>query len=190
MTFRRPPLPHAAALSLTLAACVGVTACAPKPDAPAAGPSINTDANMIGIADSNAKMQNPSQGAKLAVTNIRVGSHNGFDRVVFDLSGTGNPGWRAEYTRDATELGSGHSIHCTCPQALTIDIDGTVAPYLVGASDPHLDKVPGIGGVTEIITAGTEPGRSQFVIGLGGQTPYSVDMLENPARAVVDITKK
>ena len=73
---------------------------------------------------------------------------------------------------------------------MTIDIDGTVAPCLVGASDPHLDKVPGIGSVTEIITAGTEPGRSQFVIGLGGQPPYSVDMLENSTRVVVDITKK
>src|SRR4051812_9902478 len=60
------------------------------------------------------------------VTNIRVGSHadQRFDRVVFDLSGSGAPGWRVEYTDAAVQDGSGATVDVPGAAVLTVVLHG------------------------------------------------------------------
>lgn len=142
----------------------------------------------LGSADASMKTLRPEAPAQLMVTDVRTGSHAGFDRVVFDLTGEGEPGWFMDYTDSPSQQGSGNPISYEGATALNVNIDGTVYPFDLGMEDPQIGTVEGAGNlVTEVISAGTFEGRSQFVIGLDGKHPYSVTVLQDPHRLVVDI---
>lgn len=143
----------------------------------------------LGVADINTKTQRQSNGAGLVVTGVRVGKHDTFDRIVFDLQGTGAPGWFVEYTDNPAQQGSGHSIEYAGDTAINLNIDGTLMPFELGMEDPQLGTTQGTDQVvTEVISQGTFEGRSQFVIGVRGpKHPFSVQVLQEPTRLVVDI---
>ena len=61
----------------------------------------------LGNANTTVKTQRPEAPSQLMVVNVRVGSHEGFDRVVFDLVGSGEPGWFIDYTNKPSQQGSG-----------------------------------------------------------------------------------
>ncbi len=134
------------------------------------------------------KTLRPEAPSQLMVTDVRTGSHAGFDRVVFDLTGEGNPGWFMDYTDTPAQQGSGNTIKYDGSTTINVNIDGTVYPFDLGMEDPQIGTVQGTGNlVTEVISAGTFEGRSQFVVGLDGQHPYSVTVLQNPHRLVIDV---
>lgn len=143
----------------------------------------------LGVADTKAKTQRQANGAELVVTGVRVGKHETFDRVVFDLQGTGEPGWFVEYTDNPAQQGSGNPIEFAGDTAINLNIDGTLMPFELGLDDPQLGTIKGTDQVvTEIISQGTFEGRSQFVIGIrGSERPFSVQVLQEPPRLVVDI---
>lgn len=142
----------------------------------------------LGDANTAMKTQRPEAPGRLAVTKVRVGAHDGFDRVVFDLSGDGHPGWHIDYDTHPTQQGSGHCMEYEGTIALNVNIDNTTYPYELGLDDPHIQSVPGVGEVVEIISAGVFEGRSQFIIGLRAKHPYVVKVLDNPTRLVIDVT--
>lgn len=159
-------------------------------DDDAAGMSTNAGVAALGDADTSMKTLRPEAPSTLVVTDVRVGSHEGFDRVVLDLTGEGDPGWFVDYTNNPTQQGSGNSIDFNGATALNVNIDGTAYPFDLGIDDPQLGTVEGNGSVTQVISSGTFEGRSQFVIGLREQLPYSVQVLEDPQRVVIDILQR
>jgi hypothetical protein len=57
-----------------------------------------------------------------------------------------------------------------------------------GYSHLDLGPVPGAGGVVnEVIAAVNWHGTSQFIVGVDAETPYSIQLLEDPQRVVIDI---
>lgn len=155
-------------------------------DSPVSAPPTPTNAGIspLGTADPAAKTQHPQPSTSLVVKNVRLGSHNGFDRVVFDLEGEGEPGWWIDYAETPTHQASGKAVNYHGSVALNVNIDGTT---FVG-EDPIAKTYPGTGNVTEVIGVGLFEGRTQYIIGLkSGRTPYSVQTLENPKRLVIDI---
>lgn len=187
------------------AALVGATAlclpsCAVAEDSAGAGVSETIEAGVssssaeAGIdpfdhADREMKTLRPPEPSQLMVTDVRIGSHAGFDRVVFDLIGEGEPGWFIDYTDAPSQQGSGRGVTFTGDIALNVNIDGTVYPFELGEEDPELGTIPGSGNVTEVYSLGTFEGRSQFVIGLNTPVPYSVQVLDNPQRLVIDLVQ-
>lgn len=148
----------------------------------------STGPTALGKADVAMKTLRPEAPSRLMVTDVRIGSHNGFDRVVFDLTGEGEPGWFIDYTVNPTQQGSGNAVKFSGDTALNVNIDGTVYPFDLGLEDPGIGAVDGFGGiVSQVVSAGTFEGRSQFVIGLNGKHPYSVTVLQDPHRLVVDV---
>ncbi|MDD7582499.1 AMIN-like domain-containing (lipo)protein [Corynebacterium sp. 32222D000AT] len=142
----------------------------------------------LGDANKEMKTQRPPAPARLMVTNMRIGQHPGFERVVFDLEGEGQPGWFVDFQDQPTQQGSGKRINYYGATALNVNIDGTVLPYELGKDDPALGTMTGYGSlITEVTSAGTFEGRSQFIIGLDQAHPYSVEVLDNPKRVVIDI---
>ena len=190
------PVNHQRALraaALVMVAAAGLTACSPSGasvdhnDRTVAANSARAGVTPLGDADTTRKTLRPEAPAQLVVSNVRVGSHAGFDRVIFDLSGSGDPGWFMDYTDNPVQQGSGKSISHHGAVALNVNIDGTTYPFELGMDDPQIGTVQGSGSVTEVISAGTFEGRSQFIIGLDSQLPYSVEVLEDPSRVVIDI---
>ncbi|HZK31640.1 MAG TPA: hypothetical protein VFC72_01855, partial [Corynebacterium sp.] len=158
-----------------------------NPDRTVAADSAGAGVTPLGDADTTRKTLRPEAPAQLMVSNVRVSSQAGFDRVIFDLAGTGDPGWFMDYTENPVQQGSGSPITYGGATALNVNIDGTAYPFELGLEDPQIGTIKGTGAVTEIISAGTFEGRSQFIVGLDSQLPYSVQVLEDPSRVVVDI---
>ncbi|WP_055122188.1 AMIN-like domain-containing (lipo)protein [Corynebacterium oculi] len=143
----------------------------------------------LGNADIAMKTMRPREPSELVVTEMRTGSHEGFDRVVFEMKGEGDPGWYADYTDHPSQQASGNPIEYHGATALTVNIDGTVYPFDLGIEDPVLNRLtPTDGGnITDVISVGTFEGRSQFIIGLNKKVPYSVQVLHEPTRLVIDL---
>ncbi|MFC9893733.1 hypothetical protein ACFVMC_08575 [Nocardia sp. NPDC127579] len=150
-----------------------------------------TDAPAQIPQDALPKQQAPAPDAGVTVTGLRIGRQPGFDRVVYDLGGTGMPGWSVQYTDRAVQDGSGSPIDVAGQSVLEVRITGSAYPFDSGVEpyagpDPAADpNAPGIAGVYR--TAVYE-GITQSFIGVNADRPaFTVSALSNPPRLVIDI---
>ncbi|MFC3960569.1 AMIN-like domain-containing (lipo)protein [Nocardia jiangsuensis] len=142
-------------------------------------------------ADAQPKRGDKSRGAMLTVTGVRIGHHPGFERVVYDLGGTGTPGWVVEYTDRAVQDGSGTVLDLDADSVLEVRILGSAYPFDTGVipfdnSEPVRDpQAPGVTGVYRTIVF---EGETQSFIGVrGDRPPFEVRTANNPTRLIVDI---
>ncbi|NLE82242.1 MAG: hypothetical protein GX610_22220 [Rhodococcus sp.] len=141
--------------------------------------------------DTSPKEAQRSEGAALSVTDIRVGEHEGFNRVVYELGGTGTPGWNVEYVDAAAQDGSGRPVDVGGQAILEVRITGSAYPF-DSKVEPYSgpDPVSGIPGgvVTDVNGALVFEGVTQSFIGVSEKgRPFSVHALTGPTRLVVDI---
>ncbi|WNB84571.1 hypothetical protein [Cellulomonas sp. ATA003] len=130
------------------------------------------------------------EGAELSPTGMRFGVHDGYDRVVIDLSGSGSPGWTAEYTDTPTADGSGERVDLAGDAALEVRIDGVVHPTEEGAEpwEGSPNVAPQSAGVVEHVVRGPLfEGTQQIFVGLGSREPFRAFSLEDPTRVVIDV---
>ena len=134
-----------------------------------------------------------ANGNGLAVTGVRTAQHPGYDRVVFDLDGTGTPGWRVEYTTSPTAEGSGDPVSIEGTAFLMIFLTGVGSSFDTGIAPAYDDatRLPGTGteAITEISPGGGPwEGAQQAFIGLrGAERPFRVFALTHPTRVVIDV---
>jgi len=140
----------------------------------------------LGNPDLADKQQPAKDSQGLVVTNVRLGLHGGYERVVFETTGSGQAGWFAGLTNEPRQPGSGFPIDYDGEVALQIAIRGVVYPWDANAAEFE-DSVPGHGGIiTGISNQKTYEGQHQFTIGLQRAVPYSITWLDEPGRVVVD----
>ena len=130
-----------------------------------------------------------SADALLTVTDIRVGRHDGFDRVVVETDGTGTPGWRVQYVDAAQSQGSGDDIEIDGEAVLEVTITGVGYPFDTGVEEySGPDRIAaGTGVVTEVVWDSTFEGTSVAFVGVDAETPFRVQLLEEPARVVLEV---
>ena len=173
---------------------------APAPTTPSTTPSTTITATAtetsatalapLGQPDTARQENWDSLTGELHVTGYRIGEHERFDRLVFDLAGDGEPGWFIEYTEKPLQQASGFPVEYEGATALHVIITGT--PYPMGddsgllAHGPH----PGGGVINGVTFASLFEAHSEFVIGLDQEYPYSVTFLEGPKRLVIDLIKE
>jgi hypothetical protein len=137
----------------------------------------------------------PDTGAASAdsfvtVTEIRTGRHDGFDRVVFEVAGTGHPGWDVRYVDEASGQGKGDNIPVEGRAILQVTITGVGYPTETGIEEyDGSANLPGNGTeiVTEVVWDTTFEGTSVAFVGTTEQTPFRVYLLEAPVRVVLDV---
>jgi hypothetical protein len=157
----------------------------PSTDAPTAAPE-TTDASAFGPAGT-AQGGEPSGDALLPV-DVRVGDHEGFDRVVVQLAGEGVPGWQVEYVDEAVEDGRGERVDVDGEAILSVHVSGTRYPEEGEAHYVPDGPLPGLDAVEEVHYLGTFEGLTQLFIGIDdGPADYRVLTLTDPARLVIDI---
>src|SRR6185312_16637783 len=69
-----------------------------------------------------------SSGAQVTVRDVRIGRQDGFDRVVFEVGGTGTPGWDVRYVDAPTSQASGAPVDVAGSAALQVAITGVGLP--------------------------------------------------------------
>lgn len=130
------------------------------------------------------------EDANLTLDDVRIGEHANYDRLVFAHTG-GQPGWRAEYTDNPTQPGSGQDV--------TIDGDAVLVVYMTGLR-------PGMGGeaeghtvlntdwpgqdtvIEQTITTGVYEGAASYFIGLDEERPFAIEQYDD-GRLVIDFQK-
>jgi hypothetical protein len=126
----------------------------------------------------------------VTVTEIRTGLHDGFDRVVFEVGGTGTPGWDVRYVDEASSQGSGMAVPVEGDAILQVTITGVGYPTETGIEEyDGSAPLPGDGTevVTEVVWDSTFEGTSVAFVGLTEDAPFRVYLLEDPARVVLDV---
>ncbi|SSC22995.1 Hypothetical protein KLENKIAIHU_1590 [Klenkia terrae] len=123
------------------------------------------------------------------VTALRVGDQDGFDRVVFEVSGSAAPGWDVAYVDAATAEGSGEPVDVPGTTFLRVTLTGITNPY----EAPEVTEVgrgayPGQGGpVQGVWFDSTFEGQALAYVGLDAERPFRVYALTGPSRIVVDV---
>jgi hypothetical protein len=186
--------------------CAGLilTACGGGDDGPPAGPggveaaqptagggSAATEDRDVGpiargdVADAEAAGDGPA----VVLTDVRVGAHRGFDRIVFEVAGEGQAGWQVGYHGDPRPAGP---IEVPGEAVLGIvltniaqpgDAPGVREPW----SGPGRLGLDGTAVLETLVAGGLVEGRHTFLAGLDRRRPFAVGQLDSPPRVVVDL---
>lgn len=141
-------------------------------------------------ADLAPDTSDASAGAFLSPVNLRFGVHDGFDRIVLDLEGSGQPGWLSRYVDDPRAEGSGEPVALAGAASLQTTVKGVVYPTEDGAKEyvGPMRFSPASGGVVEEVVYGPVfEGQMELYVGLSSEQPFRVFLLEDPTRVVIDI---
>lgn len=134
--------------------------------------------------------EHASEGTGLGVVAVRVAGHEGFDRVVVELAGTGAPGWVVQPLDAALAEGSGEPRDVAGETYLGLVVRGVGLPQDTGVPEyagPREVLPSDTGVVVEVEAGGVFEGAWDGVVGLTGQRPYRVFALQDPPRVVLDV---
>lgn len=127
----------------------------------------------------------------LAVTDVRVAAHDGFDRVVFDVEGEGDPGWSVRYVDEARAAGSGQPIDVEGEAILSVALRHLAypadLPEGIDRWDEERREGPPGGVIEEVVSGTLFEGVQTFYVGLSGQHPYVIERFRSPTRVVIDV---
>ncbi len=131
-------------------------------------------------------------GGDLAVADVRAGSHDGFDRVTFELTGDATAGWFVGPEDEPSSQGSGEPVevegdaylgvalrNVTLPPELPEEIEPWDGERLAAPSDADV--------LEEVVDDTIFEGIHLFFIGLDEPVSYRIDRFEDPQRVVIDL---
>ncbi len=131
-------------------------------------------------------------GPPVVVTDVRLGAHDGFDRLVFETAGEGRAGWEAGYVEQPRALGSGEPINLDATAAIgitltNIALPGDAPPGARPWDGPQRQRIADAQVLVEVVEDGLFEGRYAFFAGTPGEHPFAISRLDSPPRIVVDI---
>lgn len=154
----------------------------------AGGPGVVQPVGSGDTADSIAA----GDGPPVVLTDVRLGAHDGFDRVVFEVAGEGVAGWQVGYTQQPQEQGSGEQLDVPGSAVLGITLTNMAlpgdAPEGVEAwAGPDRQAIAGAAVLDALVEDSLFEGRYTFFAGLDARRPFAVGLLNEPQRIVVDL---
>jgi hypothetical protein len=141
-------------------------------------------------ANTDPDTADPSSGASVTVRDIRLGRQDGFDRVAFEVGGTGTPGWDVRYVDAASSPGSGKPVAVAGGAVLQVSLTGAGYPYATGVKEYSAHgplTSGGTGAVTEVVFDATFEGTTTAFVGTRTKAPFRVYLLQNPTRVVLEV---
>jgi hypothetical protein len=134
----------------------------------------------------------------MLLTDVRVGTHGCFDRVVFELrpragQSDGPPGYAVEYRPGPiTEDPSDKPVPVKGTAFLVVRLDATgfdlsKADAPATYTGPPVVEAAGTTRVQEVRRAGDFEGVATWVIGVDAKRPFAVTTEQSPTRLVVDV---
>jgi hypothetical protein len=138
-------------------------------------------------ASSEPQTAEPTGDWDLQLEDVRMGEHDGFDRVVLEFSGTAGPGWGVAWSEKAVAEGTGEVVPLEGDRVLTISASGTAMPEPGSYDVPQ--RLGPSGDVAEVQVNGWFEGYTQVFAGFRGEErPFRVFALADPPRLVVDVS--
>lgn len=166
-----------------MVALLGLGACGDESDAPSA-PTKTTSAY------STTDVSTPENSEQGQLTNVTVGKHDGFTRVVFTFSNL-VPGYAVKNAEPPfTQDGSGNVVKVEGVSHLSVRL--TARAHDDGKPTLSTKRIAGPSGgtVTEVVPLGDFEGVVNYVIGTSDTSGFRVLTLASPARVAVDIAAR
>lgn len=129
-------------------------------------------------------------GTPMVFTDLRVGEHPSFYRVVVEFSGEGRPGYYQSWPDTPVEQGRGQALGVAGSAFLEFMVNGTSMPIgadLAGLEYTGPDTLAI--GPLEVREDGTFEDTTHIVIGMDRAREFQVGFLDDPVRMVIDIKK-
>jgi hypothetical protein len=201
-TRRRAAVPALALAAVLLAGCADRSGTAGDDDAGGTTTTGGTSTPAGGDTDGDGTEQPPfpantepdteeaSADAFGNVTDLRIGRHDGFDRVVLEYDGPGTPGWDVRYVAEAASQGSGEPVEIPGDGVLQVTVSGVGYPFDTGVEEyagPRQLSVEDTENVTEVVFDSTFEGTTVVFVGTGTEAPFRVYLLEGPPRIVIEV---
>jgi hypothetical protein len=136
-------------------------------------------------------------GVYMNLKDVRVGAHNGFDRIVFEFQEPDpNPAGNGGIPR--YEIRQAKPPFSEDPSDMPIDVEGGAFARIVfqGASGYDFDGnatyggprrlTPGFGTLAQVVEGGDFEATMTWILGLSRPTCWQIQELHNPERLVID----
>lgn len=168
----------------------------PEPDPPAEEPPEEEQADLdpLGAFDTDAVTGELPPGDTIALlSDVRVGGHDGFDRIVLEFEDDGTSPYEVGYVEPPIlSAGKGEEVDVEGAAFLEVRLfsssgaDFAEQPYRLTYEGP--ERVTGeTSAVTEVVRTGDFEATLSWVVGLPSEQPFTVEVLEDPLRLVVDV---
>jgi hypothetical protein len=119
---------------------------------------------------------------RMRVTGLRLAGHDGFARLVVDLSSSGVPEWTIGYSEPSGP--GGGPVDIAGDAFLRVRLRTRAEPG--GRSTSQVMGSPGP--IVEAVTTGSLEGYEEVLIGIdGGEQPFRAFPLTDPGRIVIDV---
>ncbi|MGI5951410.1 MAG: AMIN-like domain-containing (lipo)protein [Brooklawnia sp.] len=144
------------------------------------------------FADAPTSVQPADYGLDFQVAEVRVGAHEGYDRVVIEFTGgqAADLYWWAEYDANPRTQGKGDPVELSGEATLRVNLQGIAMP---GAGEDvvrALQDNSAHGAVTGVYVDPMFEAMIQVFIGVEDRAGFCISTLESPARLVIDIENK
>jgi hypothetical protein len=137
------------------------------------------------------------EGVYMNLVDVRVGAHNGFDRVVFEFEEP-DPNPAGNGGIPYYQIKTAKPPFTEDPSDLPIDVEGDAFARIVfqGASGYDFDGnatydgprrlTPGFGTLADVVEGGDFEATMTWILGLSRPTCWQIQELHNPERLVID----
>lgn len=130
-----------------------------------------------------AAVHNPDPSVHpIHITDVRVGHHPNFDRVVIDINGP-LPGYKVRYVQKVIQDGSGNVV----PLRGRYFIQVSIWPTSTVHHSPQGTWTPLFPMLRQVKGAGDFEGMTNYGLGLAGKKGFRVFGLSQPRRLVIDV---
>ena len=127
-------------------------------------------------------------GAIPVLTDVRVGSHEGFDRIVFEFEGDEFSPWEVKYVAQPIACGSGKDVVVGGTAALQVNLFTAQAHDEQGQlTIPSIDIAAGHPAIVQALSTCDFEALVTWVAGTEGDLPFRAFELTEPTRLVVDV---
>ena len=166
----------------------------PTPSPTAAGESLDSPVLRPGANTRPARGEGTDTTGRALLREVRVGAHQGFDRVVLEFETEGTPDYVVEYVdAPVREDGSGHVVEVAGDARLRITMQGASGvafdedPYREVYTGPKRIRTAQLDNVLEVVSTGDFEAVMTWHVGVRTPEPFTVRALSDPARLVLDV---
>lgn len=155
---------------------------------PTPSESPDDDAEGPAFPDTTDDQEAEPTEAALLLVDVRLGEHDGFDRLVLEFEGEGEPGWLVGYVEEASTQGKGDPIVVDGDAMISVAARHTMPDDMTGFYEgPQEIELDGEA-IEEAFVDGTFEGQTVVVLGVDdADNLFRVFTLTEPSRLVVDV---